>query len=148
MGDWAAGYFIELKKKPNVDYGWTAVPGTTGVYDWLSDSFTLPKGAPHRSAAVEWLGLVGSKKAQDAFNPLKGSIPARKDANPKLYKGYLAWALKQWKTDKLAGSLAHGVVSSLPWSTKIDTALGLFIQNKDVAKFQSSLAAAAKQYAS
>jgi glucose/mannose transport system substrate-binding protein len=147
MGDWAAGYFIELKKKPNVDYGWAAVPGTAGVYDWLSDSFTLPKGAPHRDAAVEWLGLVGSKRAQDAFNPLKGSIPARKDANPKLYKGYLAWALKQWKTSKLAGSLAHGVVTSLPWSTQIDTALGLFIQNKDVAKFQSALSAASKKYA-
>ena len=147
MGDWAAGYFIELKKKPNVHYGWAAVPGTAGVYDWLSDSFVLPKGAPHRSAAVEWLGLVGSKRAQDAFNPQKGSIPARKDANPKLYKGYLAWALKQWKTSKLAGSLAHGVVTSLPWSTQIDTALGLFIQNKDVAKFQSALGAAAKKYA-
>jgi glucose/mannose transport system substrate-binding protein len=147
MGDWAAGYFIELKKKPNVDYGWAAVPGTAGVYDWLSDSFTLPKGAAHRAAAVEWLGLVGSKKAQDAFNPLKGSIPARTDANPKLYKGYLAWALKQWKTSKLAGSLAHGVVTSLPWSTQIDTALGLFIQSKDVDKFQSALGAAAKKYA-
>jgi glucose/mannose transport system substrate-binding protein len=123
------------------------VPGTDGVYDWLSDSFTLPKGAPHRSAAIEWLGLVGSKKAQDAFNPLKGSIPARKDANPKLYGTYLKWALKQWKQDKLAGSLAHGVVASLPWSTDIDTALGLFIQNKDVAKFQSALAAAAKKRA-
>jgi glucose/mannose transport system substrate-binding protein len=147
MGDWTAGLFIELKKKPNVDYGWAAVPGTNGVYDWLSDSFTLPKGAPHRSAAVEWLGLVGSKRAQDAFNPLKGSVPARTDANPKLYKGYLAWALKQWKTSKLAGSLAHGVVTSLPWSTAIDTALGVFIQSKDVGKFQSALAAASKKYA-
>jgi glucose/mannose transport system substrate-binding protein len=148
MGDWAEGYFrVDLKQKPNVDYGWAAVPGTDGVYDWLSDSFTLPKGAPHRSAAIEWLGLVGSKKAQDAFNPLKGSIPARQDANPKLYGTYLKWALKQWKQDKLAGSLAHGVVASLPWSTDIDTALGLFIQNKDVAKFQSALADAAKKRA-
>ena len=42
--------------------------------------------------------------AQDTFNPVKGSIPARKDANAKLYGPYLKWALKQWKTDKLAGS--------------------------------------------
>jgi glucose/mannose transport system substrate-binding protein len=148
MGDWANTLFtVDLKQKPNVDFGWTAVPGTNGVYDWLSDSFTLPKGAPHRSAAVEWLGLVGSKRIQDIFNPLKGSVPARTDANPKLFKGYLSWALKQWKTDKLAGSLAHGVVASLPWSTDIDTALGLFIQNKDVAKFQSALADAAKKRA-
>jgi glucose/mannose transport system substrate-binding protein len=148
MGDWADGYFrIDLKKKPNTGYGWTAVPGTNGVYDWLSDSFTLPKGAPHRAAAVQWLAFLGSKKAQDTFNPLKGSIPARKDANAKLYDTYLKWALSQWKTDKLAGSLTHGVVASNAWNTDIDTALGLFVQNKDVAKFQSSLVSAAKKRA-
>jgi glucose/mannose transport system substrate-binding protein len=148
MGDWADGYFrVDLKKKPNKGYGWTAVPGTNGVYDWLSDSFTLAKGAPHRAAAVQWLGFLGSKKTQDTFNPLKGSIPARKDANPKLYDTYLKWALKQWRGDKLAGSLTHGVVASNAWNTDIDTALGLFAQNKDVGKFQSALSSAARKRA-
>jgi glucose/mannose transport system substrate-binding protein len=148
MGDWADGYFrIDLKKKPVSGYYWAAVPGTAGVYDWLSDSFTLPKGAPHRSAAEEWLGFLGSKRAQDTFNPVKGSIPARKDANPKLYDTYLKWALQQWKTDKLAGSLAHGAVADNAWNTDIDTALGLFLQSKDVGKFQKGLAAAAKKRA-
>jgi glucose/mannose transport system substrate-binding protein len=148
MGDWADGYFrVDLKKKPVSGYNWTAVPGTNGVYDWLSDSFTLPKGAPHRGAAVQWLSFLGSRKAQDTFNPLKGSIPARKDANPKLYDTYLKWALKQWKTDKLAGSLTHGVVASNAWNTDIDTALGLFLNNKNVGNFQSALASAAKRRA-
>jgi glucose/mannose transport system substrate-binding protein len=148
MGDWADGYFrIDLKKKPNTGYAWAPVPGTAGVYDWLSDSFTLPKGAPNRSAAVQWLGFLGSKRAQDTFNPAKGSIPARKDANPKLYGPYLKWALVQWKTNKLAGSLAHGVVANNAWNTDIDTALGLFLQSKDVKKFQSSLVTAAKKRA-
>jgi len=148
MGDWADGYYrIDLKKKPNSGYGWTAVPGTGGVYDWLSDSFTLPKGAPHRAAAVQWLGFLGSRQAQDTFNPVKGSIPARKDANAKLYDTYLKWALTQWKTDKLAGSLTHGVVASNAWNTDIDTALGLFLQSKDVTKFQSALVASAKKRA-
>lgn len=147
MGDWANGYFTELKKKPNVDYGWAASPGTDGVYQWLSDSFTLPKGAPNRSAALKWLKLVGSKAAQDAFNPVKGSIPARQDANPRLYNTYLKWALAQWKADKLAGSLTHGVVANNAWNTDIDTALGLFLQSKDTGKFQSALASAAKKRA-
>ena len=153
MGDWQDGYFSGTKAggnlalKPNVDYGWAAVPGTAGVYDWLSDSFTLPKGAPHRAAAVKWLAFLGSKKAQDTFNPVKGSIPARQDANPKLYGTYLKWALKQWKTDKLAGSLTHGVVASNAWNADIDTALGLFVQSKDVAKFQTALVSAAKKNA-
>ena len=146
MGDWADGYYrIDLKKKPKTGYGWAATPGTGGIYDWLSDSFTLPKGAPHRAAAVQWLGFLGSKRAQDTFNPVKGSIPARQDANPKLYDTYLKWALAQWKTNTLAGSLAHGVVASNAWNTDVDTALGLFLQNKDVAKFQTSLVNAANK---
>jgi glucose/mannose transport system substrate-binding protein len=147
MGDWAAGYFTELNKQADTDYGWAAVPGTDGVYQWLSDSFTLPKGAPHRDATLNWLALVGSEKGQDTFNPLKGSIPARTDADASKYTGYLAWALEEWKKDQLAGSLTHGVVASNAWNTDIDTALGLFLKDKDMAKFQKALTTAAEQRA-
>jgi glucose/mannose transport system substrate-binding protein len=116
------------------------------VYQWLSDSFTLPRGAPNRAAAIKWLTLLGSKRAQDAFNPVKGSIPARKDANAKLYNQYLKSALRDWRTNKLAGSLTHGVVASNAWNTAIDTALGQFLQSKNTARFQAGLAAAAKKY--
>jgi glucose/mannose transport system substrate-binding protein len=149
MGDWQDGYFSGTKKggnlalKPGTGYGWAPVPGTDRVYVWLSDSFTLPKGAPHRAAAVKWLTFLGSRVAQDAFNPVKGSIPARKDANPKLYNAYLRSALRDWKSDALAGSLTHGVVAPGAWSTDIGTALGLFLQSKDVAKFQAALVKAA-----
>ena len=151
MGDWQDGYFSGSKSgdnlalKPGKAYGWTAVPGTSGVYDWLSDSFTLPKGAPHSTAAIQWLTFLGSRLAQDTFNPVKGSIPARKDAKAALYGPYLKWALKQWKTDALAGSLTHGVVAPAAWSTDFGTALGLFLQTKNVAKFQAALVAAAKK---
>jgi len=151
MGDWQDGYFSgskagdNLALRPGRDYGWTAVPGTSGVYDWLSDSFTLPKGAPHRAAAVKWLTFLGGRLAQDTFNPVKGSIPARKDANAKLYGPYLKWALAQWKTDTLAGSLTHGVVAPNAWATEFGTALGLYLQSKNVARFQAALVAAAKK---
>jgi glucose/mannose transport system substrate-binding protein len=151
MGDWQDGYFSGTKKggnlalKPGTQYGWAPVPGTAGVYDWLSDSFTLPKGAPHRAAAVQWLTFLGTRVAQDTFNPVKGSIPARKDANAKLYGPYLKTALKDWKRDQLAGSLTHGVVADAAWSTDFGTALGLFLQTKDVARFQAALVAAAKK---
>jgi glucose/mannose transport system substrate-binding protein len=117
------------------------------VYDWLSDSFTLPKGAPHKAAAQKWLAFLGSKQAQDTFNPVKGSIPARQDANATLYGPYLKWALQQWKTNKLAGSLTHGVVANNAWNADIDTALGLFIQNHDSSAFQKALVAAQKKNA-
>src|SRR6266498_3930576 len=144
MGDWAAGYFKELNKAPDTDYKWAASPGTDGVYMWLSDSFTLPKGAKHRDAAVEWLKECASKQGQDLFNPQKGSIPARKDADTSLYKDYLAWALQQWQADKLAGSFWHGVTANNQWHTDIDTAVGLFLRSKDVGKFQSALVSAAQ----
>jgi spermidine/putrescine transport system substrate-binding protein len=129
----------QLKK---TDPAFEYILGKEGGEIW-ADFYAVPKGAPHRAAAVKWLTFLGSKQAQDTFNPVKGSIPARKDANAKLYGTYLKWALKQWKTDKLAGSLTHGVVASNAWNTAIDTALGLFLQNKDVAKFQTALAQAA-----
>ena len=116
--------------KPRRGYNWAAVPGTNGVYDWLSDSFTLPKGAPHRAAAVQWLGFLGSRQAQDTFNPVKGSIPARQGREREAVRPYLKWALKQWKTDKLAGSLTHGVVATNAWNADIDTALGLFLADE------------------
>jgi glucose/mannose transport system substrate-binding protein len=146
MGDWANGYFTELKQKPNVGYGWAPVPGTGGTYQWLSDSFTLPRGAPNRAAAIKWLSLLGSKRAQDAFNPVKGSIPARQDASPRLYNTYLKSALRDWRTNKLAGSLAHGVVAGNAWKAAINTSLGQFLQSKNTARFQAGLAAAAKKY--
>lgn len=147
MGDWVDGYYKELDLKPETDYGWAAVPGTDGVYQWLSDSFTLPKGAPHREQALNWLELVGSQEGQNAFNPVKGSIPARTDADASKYGTYLQWALDEWKSDQLAGSLTHGVVAGNAWNTDIDTAIGLFLKNKDLAKFQSALATAAEQRA-
>jgi glucose/mannose transport system substrate-binding protein len=148
MGDWQDGYFSgtlkggNLAKKPEVDYGWIAVPDTNGVFDWLSDSFTLPKGAPHQDAAVKWLAFVGSKQAQDTFNPVKGSIPARTDTDPSLYGPYLQWNLEEWKTDKLACSLTHGCAASNAWNADVDTALGQFMQGKNVATFQKALVAA------
>jgi glucose/mannose transport system substrate-binding protein len=153
MGDWQDGYFSgkkaggNLALKPGSGYGWAPVPGTANVYDWLSDSFTLPKGAPHRAAAVKWLTFLGSRLAQDTFNPVKGSIPARKDANTKLYGPYLKTALRDWKADALAGSLTHGVVAPAAWATDIGTALGLYLQSKNVARFQTALVAAAKKNA-
>ncbi len=45
----------------------------------LSDSFGLPKNAPNRENVIKWLTLCASQEGQDAFNPIKGSIPARID---------------------------------------------------------------------
>ncbi len=142
MGDWAEGYFREIGFEPNSGYGWAPVPGTGGNFPFLSDSFVLPKGAPHRDAAIAWLTVAGSIEGQDAFNPVKGSIPARSDADRSLYGEYLLSAMDDWASDRVVGSLTHGVVANDAWKSEIDTALGLFLANGDVDGFQSALVAA------
>lgn len=149
MGDWAYGYFRNppeggLGKEPHKDFDWAASPGTDGTFMWLSDSFTLPKGAPNRNGAIAWLEVAASKEGQDAFNPLKGSIPARTDADRSLYQDYLSWSLEEWSKGKLAGSIQHGVVANDAWRTAIDDAVGQFLQDKDVAELRRALVAAAK----
>ncbi|MFC4007973.1 ABC transporter substrate-binding protein [Nonomuraea purpurea] len=152
MGDWAYGYFHNppdggLGKTSKTDFDWAPVPGTAGTYMWLSDSFTLPKGAKNRDGAVAWLKVAASKEGQDAFNPKKGSIPARKDADQALYTDYLADALKDWSSDKLAGSIQHGVSVNQPWLAAINEAVGLFLASKDVKALQQALSDAAKSNA-
>jgi len=142
MGDWAEGYFRELGKAPNTDYGWAATPGSDGVFQFLSDSFVLAVGAPDPAAATAWLTVAGSKEGQEAFNPVKGSICARTDCDKSLFGEYLQSAMDDWSTNTVVGSLTHGVVANDSWKTEIDTALGLFIADSNVDGFQTALVAA------
>lgn len=139
MGDWAEGFFRELGKQPNADYGWAPVPGTVGTFQFLSDSFVLPVGAPHPDGALAWLKVAGSKAGQEAFNPVKGSICARTDCDKSLFGVYLQSAMDDWASDIVVGSLTHGVVANDSWKSTIDTALGLFLQSLDIDAFQAAL---------
>jgi glucose/mannose transport system substrate-binding protein len=145
MGDWADAYLGRSKGlKFGTDYNVALSPGSAGIYDFLSDSFTLPKGAPHKAAAQKWLIECGSVSGQDAFNPQKGSVPARTDADKSKYTGYLASALADWQSNSttVVGSLAHGVVANNEFGGEIDTALSLLVQDKDGTKFADSVAKA------
>ncbi len=144
MGDWAAGYFIELGKTAKTDYGWAPVPGTGGIFQFLSDSFVLAKGAPHRDAAIAWLKVAGSKAGQEAFNPVKGSICARTDCDKALFGEYLQSAMDDWSSNIVVGSLTHGVVANDSWKSEIDTALGAFVGDQNVDTLQAALVAACK----
>jgi glucose/mannose transport system substrate-binding protein len=145
MGDWLDAYWGRAKKLAfKTDYDVAASPGTAGIYDFLSDSFTLPVGAKNRAAAEKWLQECGSTEGQDAFNPQKGSVPARTDADKGKYKDYLAAALEEWQnpSTKIVGSLAHGVVANNSLSAEIDTAYGLFTASGDSKAFADAIAKA------
>ena len=146
MGDWASSQWQSEGLKLGKDYTWAPGPGTAGVYQWLSDSFTLPKGATNRDAGIAWLKVCGSKAGQDAFNPAKGSISARTDSDPKLYDSYLQAAMKSWKVDRLVGSTVHGVNWGNAGMAAYNSAVGRFYTGgaKDSAGFVKVLLAAQK----
>ena len=144
MGDWASAQWQSDGLKLGTDYTFAAAPGTVGTYQWLSDSFTLPVGAPHRNAAIAWLKVCGSQAGQDAFNPKKGSISARTDADLSLYDDYLKSASADWSKDRLVGSTVHGVNGNNALMAKYNAAVGKYFSGgfKDNAGLAKDLAAA------
>lgn len=132
MGDWAEGYALSKGAQVNVDFGFAAAPGTDGIFMWLSDSFGLAKNAPNPEQALAWLAVCGSKEGQDAFNPAKGSIPARIDADKSLYDEYLQWSIDQFSSTKLAPSVVHGAAAPEAYMTSFGNALNVFGSDVDV----------------
>lgn len=128
MGDWAAGYMATtLKLQPGKGFGWAPSPGTGGAFMMLSDSFGLPVKSPNREATLAWLRMLGSREAQDIFNPLKGSISPRVDSDLSRYNAYLQSAAKDWRSNAIVGSLAHGVVANERFMNDFATVMEIFL---------------------
>ncbi|MFN8592471.1 MAG: ABC transporter substrate-binding protein [Thermomicrobiales bacterium] len=141
MGDWAYGEVVAKKAQDNI--GWVSHPGTAGSFMLVVDSFTLPVGAPHAENAANWLRVLGSKEAQEAFNPLKGSIPARTDVNRDIFSPYHQWSMDSFANDALVPSCVHGQAASPAFKQAFYDAGTAFITDKDVDTFISMLVDAA-----
>ena len=146
MGDWAHGYFLSKGMTVGKEYGWAPSPGTKGTFIMLSDSFGLPKGAPHRDAAIKWLTVCASKEGQDAFNPKKGSIPSRTDGDRSLYDAYLKAAMADFETNAIVPSVAHGAAAAEGWVTMINDIMTIFVSDLNVEKAAASFQQAANRY--
>lgn len=132
MGDWAAGYMVTTKQlKPGEGFGWVPSPSTSGVFMMLSDSFGLPKGVKNKANVQNWLKLLGSREGQDAFNPLKGSIAARTDSDLSKYNAYLQSAAKDWKSNKIVGSLVHGAVAPESFGSQFGSVMEIYLASKN-----------------
>lgn len=98
MGDWVNGFFThDLKLKDGVQFGWNASPGTEGIFRFQLDAFGLSRGAEDRESVRDWLRVLGSAEGQNAFNPLKGSIPARQDVSISNYDSYSRQAMEAFR---------------------------------------------------
>ncbi len=140
MGDWTHGL---LKSKNFKDYGWAPAPGTSGVFMVLSDSFGLPKGAKDRDNVLSWLKVCGSKDGQDAFNPLKGSIPAHTDADLSKYDEYQKGAISDFKSNQITPSIVHGAAAKESFMTDYANVLNIMATKKNTDEVQTKLVQAA-----
>jgi glucose/mannose transport system substrate-binding protein len=145
MGDWADGEFIKAGLKEKEDFGWVSHPGTDGSFIIVADCFTLAKGAPHKEATIAWLKSIGSKEAQEAFNPAKGSIPARTDVEQSKFDGYHQWSMTQFTKDKLLPSCVHGEAAPAAFQKAFNDAVSSFIVDKDIENFAKALVLAAEK---
>jgi glucose/mannose transport system substrate-binding protein len=144
MGDWAYGEFLRAKLKEKEDFGWVSHPGTAGSFVVVADGFTLARGAPHKEAAIAWLKTVGSKEAQEAFNSIKGSIPARTDIDRSKFDGYHQWSMDSFAKDKPIASCVHGEAAPAAFEQAFNDAVTAFMVDRNVDNFANTLVLAAK----
>jgi glucose/mannose transport system substrate-binding protein len=145
MGDWADGEFVKAKLKEKEDFGWVNHPGTSGAFIAVADGFALAKGAPHKEAAMAWLRSIGSKEAQEAFNPLKGSIPARTDVDRSKFDGYHQWSMDSFARDKVIPSCVHGEAAPAAFQQALSDAVTTFMTDRNVDSFANALVQAARE---
>jgi glucose/mannose transport system substrate-binding protein len=140
QSDFVNGY---LKAKKFTDYGYAAVPDSKGVFDLASDSFGLPVGAKDRDSAIAWLKLCGSAAAQNAFNPLKGSISPRSDRDTTHYDDYELWSAKEFDKGNIVPSLYNGSAAKASFVTDYSNIMNIMATTKDVSSVHDKLNQAA-----
>jgi glucose/mannose transport system substrate-binding protein len=127
MGDWAKGYLINSRSP--FDFGEIPSPGAAGAFVFATDTFGLPKRASQRAGAIELLKVFGSKEGQDVFNPLKGSIPARTDADLSRYDPLAQATARDFWSSPRYPSLAS--IASSTFTQALDSAMGAFARDRN-----------------
>jgi glucose/mannose transport system substrate-binding protein len=144
MGDWAYGEFVNAGLEDNVDFGWVSHPGTDGSFVIVADGFVLANGAPDPEATRNWLRTIGGKEAQEAFNPLKGSICARTDCDRAKFGPYHNWSMDSFANDALVPTVVHGSAAPADFQQALNDAVTVFVVDQNVEAFASALVQAAQ----
>ncbi|MDR1512404.1 MAG: ABC transporter substrate-binding protein [Propionibacteriaceae bacterium] len=146
MGDWVPALLDSKDLVDGTDYLWAPSPGTEGIYDFLADSFSLTEGAPHPAGAKAWLDVISSKEGQEAFNKVKGSIPARTDVDLSSFSEYQQAAAESFGQDEIVGSIQHGAAATIKQGNDANAAVSKFttssMGDSDLATLQAALATA------
>jgi glucose/mannose transport system substrate-binding protein len=113
MGDWAKGEFLNAGKVPDQDFLCFRFPGTQEQVTFNTDQFAVfAQGGevkPEQAALAE---AIMSPEFQQAFNKVKGSVPARTDVSVADFDACGQKAYEELKaaasSGNLMGSMAHG----------------------------------------
>jgi glucose/mannose transport system substrate-binding protein len=138
LGDWVAA---ELAGNGLENPAYQQFPGTGGTFQWLGDAFVRPKNAPNLVGANSWLETVASAEGQRAFSTIKGSIPARGDADPADYPAYQRATIEDFRRLRLVPSCTHGSACAPAQTIAAIMAVHEFSSTGDVAQLQAAIGA-------
>ena len=130
VGDFGRGFFLSKGWRSGMELGEIPLPGTSGTFVFVVDAFGLPKGAAHRQAAVNFLNHLSTTEAQNVFNPIKGSIPPRTDADRTVYIPIAQSTMDDFARDTLAQS-TNLIVKNGEFITGLNVAMRQFALDRD-----------------
>lgn len=113
MGDWAKGEFVAADLTAGEDYLCSPAPGTADAFIFNTDSFAMFRinDEDARSAQQDLARLILEPEFQQAFNQIKGSVPARPDLDMSEFDRCGQRSMEDFKAstqeDTLVPSLAH-----------------------------------------
>lgn len=113
MGDWAKGEFIAAGLTPGEEIMCVTAPGTEGSFLFNTDFFAMFDVSADDAEAQQALAAgILDPGFQEAFNLVKGSIPARTDVSPENFDACgqqsIADMAAAAEAGTLMGSMAHG----------------------------------------
>jgi glucose/mannose transport system substrate-binding protein len=143
MGDWADGEFKHANKTA-ADYEGIPAPNNKGTFLLVSDSFALPLKAPDKDNATNWLKLITTKEAQEAFNINKGSICSRTDCDYSKFDDYLKSSAADFKSSRIVPGIVYAGAALEPsWKQAFVDTIIKFNADGDVQAAQNALVQAA-----
>mgnify|MGYP001001372958 CR=1 FL=1 len=143
-GDWVKGYLTGAGHVAGVDFDVFALP--VGTFDLVVDAFGLPQGAPGREATLLFLESILTPEGQQAFNPIKGSIPARSDLDRSIYDGISQRMMADLASNILVPSAVHGSAAPDAFMSDWNDVIHRFLYTGNVEQTARELAARAIEH--
>ena len=112
MGDWAREELARCSAVAGRDYTVAPVPGTSGTFAFITDSFVWAGSVRHPAATRAWFEAMASGDGQGAVALSHGGVPVRTDVDPAPFDPFFREQITDWRHDALV--LSHSVDHQSP----------------------------------